>query len=294
MSDQEQHDVQHDELHVYEANRTGLPPVRQYVRDLVQRWPFAAEYSRSSIRAASTDTLFGRIWLVLNPTLLACVYFLLVVVLSESKMDEPMGKLSHICCGLFIYFMNSGSIAQGANSVIGGGSLMTRMAFPRLLMPFGAVRTAFYRFLPTLPIYFLLRLFTSDPWTWRMLLAGYFLFWLIVFASGMAALLAALTVYFRDTTSFLPYLLRIWLYLSPVIWPVSRLEGRSLFGIDLILLETIVNPMFSIIGGWSQLLQQGTLPDFSVWLVAALWSTVAFFGGCLFFMSREREFAVRL
>jgi len=290
VSDQSQVVQARDELHVYEAKRTGLPPLRQYFRELIQRWPFAAEFSRSSIRAANTDTVLGRIWLILNPLLLAVVYFILVIVLSQTKLEDPMGKLANICCGLFIFFMVSGSISSGAGAVTSGGSLITRLAFPRLLMPYAAVRTALYRFFPTVPVYFVLRAFTKAPWSWNMLLAVAFLVLIVIFAAGLAAMMATFQVYFRDTSSFLPYVLRIWLYLSPILWAVERAD----FSLWYWQVERFGNPLFSLIGGWNELLQTGTIPDLTTWLMAAIWALVSIVTGSLLFMSRERDFTVRL
>jgi len=276
------------ELHVYEAHGTGLPPIRKYARDLLQRWPFAAEFSRSSIRAASTDTVLGRLWLILNPLLLACVYFLLVNVLAGGGAN-PMQRLGNICCGLFAYSFVSGSVGSGAGAVTGGGALISRMAFPRLLMPLAAVRTSLYRFFPTVPVYLLLRLFTGQPWGFEMLLCVVFLFLMVVFAAGLAAWVSALQVYFRDTASFLPYVLRIWLYLSPVLWGVDRVAD-SVYG----KIEIIGNPLFSMLGGWNQLLQNATIPEAKFWLMGLAWATLAFLSGSLFFMAKERDFAVRI
>jgi teichoic acid transport system permease protein len=280
-----------DELHVYEAGRGGLPKIGPYLRDLVARWPFAAEFSRSSIRSAHTDTVFGRLWLIINPTLLAVVYFILVIILTKTKIKEGGPTLVQICCGLFLYTLFQSAVGSGAGSVTGGGSLISRMAFPRLLMPLAAVRTSFFRFLPTLPVFFILKLILTrkGPWGPEMLLSVYFLFLMVVFSAGMAAFLGALQVYFRDAGSFLPYFLRIWMYLSPVLWPVSNFPpGDKLYGLML------VNPMYSICGGWSETLLSSTVPPWPMWVVGLGWAVISLVSGSLFFMSRERDFAVRI
>jgi len=100
--------------------------------------------------------------------------------------------------------------------------------FPRLLIPLSAVRTAFFRFLPTVPVYFIFHaIFLTHVWSWKMLLSIYFLATMIVFGMGLAAFFAALQVYFRDTSSFLPFFVRIWMYLSPILWAPEHVIGRS-------------------------------------------------------------------
>ncbi|MDR1190031.1 MAG: ABC transporter permease [Bifidobacteriaceae bacterium] len=281
-----------DELHVYEAGRHGLPKIGPYVRDLVERWPFAAEFSRSSIRSAHTDTVFGRLWLIINPTLLAVVYFILVVIITKTPIKDGGPLLTQICCGLFLYAsLFQSAVAAGAGSVTGGGSLISRMAFPRLLMPLAAVRTSFFRFLPTLPVFLVLKvvLTRKGPWGWEMLLSIYFLVLMLVFSAGLAAFMGALQVYFRDAGSFLPYFLRIWMYLSPVLWPVSTFPpGNDLYGLML------VNPMYSICGGWTETLLSAEAPRLEMWVIGLAWAVASFVVGSLFFMSRERDFAVRI
>ncbi|GEL95173.1 ABC transporter permease [Cellulomonas composti] len=272
-------------LHVYEPHRAGLPKFGPYFAELRQRMPFAAEFSKAGIRAAHSQTVFGQLWLVLNPLLMALVYYILVVIL---RGKGGIDYLAHIVCGLFAFQLISAALGQGASSVTGGGRLILNMAFPRLLMPMAAVRTAFFRFVPTVPVFLVIKAFSNERWGWEMLLSIVFLGLLTLFSIGLAALMATLQVYFRDTSSFLPFFTRIWLYMSPVLWLIddapARFEKLMLIG----------NPLFSLIGGWTDLALRSEIPPPSVWLAAVVWSVIAAVGGSLFFMSREREFAVRI
>jgi ABC-type polysaccharide/polyol phosphate export permease len=275
-------------VHVYEPHKVGLPPLRPYFKALWQRREFAAEMSRTNIRAANTNTFFGQIWLVLNPLLLAGVYYVLVDILSGAgARDDAAERFVHLCAGLFAFYYFSGAMTTGASSVVGGGKLLMNMSFPRMLLPLAALRTAFFRFLPTLAVYFAIHLIMRQPLKWEMLLAPVFLLLLTIFAAGMAMIFAALQVYFRDTTSFLPYFVRIWLYLSPVLWFAEDAPARFQAFIKF-------NPLYSLLGGWTDLLVRGTLPEADYWIGATAWALVAFVAGSLFFMSREREFVVRL
>ncbi len=275
-------------VHVYEPHKVGLPALRPYFKALWQRREFAAEMSRTNIRAANTNTFFGQVWLVLNPLLLAAVYYLLVDIIAggSSKVDAAE-RFAHMCGGLFAFYYFSGAMTAGAASVVGGGKLLMNQSFPRMLLPLSAVRTAFFRFLPTLGVYLVIHLVMRQPLSWQMLLAPAFLIMLTVFAAGMGMIFAALQVYFRDTTSFLPYFVRIWLYLSPVLWFAEQAPAKFKGFIQ-------YNPLYSLIGGWTDLLVRGDIPNLEMWLGAGFFSIAAFVIGALFFMSREREFVVRL
>ncbi len=279
-------------VQVYEPHKAGLPPLTPYIRDLWSRRHFAAAYSRAGIRAANTQTFFGQMWLVINPLLLALVYFLLVVVIrggatGDFSIANGIEYLAHITAGLFLFTLVTGAIQTGAASITGGGKLILNIPFPRLLMPLAAVRTAFFRFLPTLPVFIVIRLLAGAPWNLAILLSVYFLFMAILLSVGLAAFFATTQVYFRDTTSFLPYFTRIWLYLSPVLWlpaPAYEKLGNIVF----------LNPMYPILGGWDETALLATVPPLPIFIWSAVWAVVILVGGSLFFMSRERDFAVRV
>lgn len=275
--------------HVFEPHRVGLPKLAPYFRELWRRREFAAELSRANMRAANSNTAFGQAWLILNPLLLAGVYYILVNVLGSSSKRAGMDYFSHLCGGLFAFYYVSGCISTGATSVVSGGSLLMNTAFPRLLMPLGAVRTAFYRFLPTMPVYFLFHLLARNPITWRTVFAILFLLMLTAFGAGLAAVFATLQVYFRDTASFLPYFVRLWLYVSPVLWFIDDVKPGSKLH-----LFAHINPLWTLLGGYMDLLQRSEMPPLSIWLQALAWTVGTCLVGFGYFMSREREFTVRV
>src|SRR3954452_5865622 len=148
------HRAQHDfttEYHTYEPHRAGLPPLGTYLRELWRRREFAWEMSRTDLRAEHFNTAFGQLWLVLNPLLLAGVYFLLIDILRRGH--RPPDFFAHLLAGIFAYYFVSGAVREAAKSVVGGGRLVLNTAFPRALLPLSTVITAFTRFIPTLIVY---------------------------------------------------------------------------------------------------------------------------------------------
>jgi ABC-type polysaccharide/polyol phosphate export permease len=212
------------EHHVFEPHRAGLPKMRPYLRELWRRREFARELSRAGMRAAHTDTVFGQVWLVLNPLLLALVYFILVDLLSSGHKDSVF--FAHLLSGLFAFYFVAGAMIAGAQSVVAGSRLIMNTAFPRLLLPLSAVRTAFFRFLPTLVVYLVVHLIAGLPIGPTQLLAIPALLLITIFAAGMACFFGVVQVYFRDVSSFLPYFTRIWLYLSPVLVYASQIHAK--------------------------------------------------------------------
>lgn len=273
--------------HQYGPHRAGLPPLVSYFRELWHRRAFAIEMSSASMRSDYTSTFFGQAWLILNPLLLAGVYYLLITMI---RGQHDPAFFAHLTLGLFAFNMVSSAIMSGANSVTGAGRLLVNTAFPRLLIPLATTRTAFFRFLPTIPVYFVFHIIFGNPWHPRMLLAIYFLATMVVFALGLAAFFAAVQVRFRDTSSFLPYFVRIWMYVSPILWLPERVAN---FG-PVVTFIIQLNPLYSMLGGYSDLIQEGVWPSSYMWISSAVWALAVGIAGCLFFISREREFAVHL
>jgi teichoic acid transport system permease protein len=272
--------------HVYEPHRVGLPPLRPYLRELWRRREFLFEMSRTDVRAQHFNTVFGQLWLVLNPLLLALVYFLLVDILRRSTSHDGQ-FFAHLMAGLFVFYFIHNSITVGVKSVTKGGRLILNSAFPRALLPLAAVITAFMRFLPTFVVYIPVHIATGLP-------IGPQLLWLVpifalfaLMAAGLSMLVAAAQVYFRDLSSFLPYVLRIWLYCSPVLYYAERVPERYRWILD-------VNPLGGLLTAWSDVLNRGNAPETTSMLLGLAWGVGIFVVAALFFMSREREFAVRL
>ena len=117
------------EHHVYEPHRIGLPPLIPYVQELWKRRQFAFELSRTKLQAQHFDTAFGQLWLVLNPLLLALVYFILVDILRHGH--RPHGFFAHLVAGIFAYYFVSGAVREGVKSIVSGGRLVLNTAFPR-------------------------------------------------------------------------------------------------------------------------------------------------------------------
>jgi teichoic acid transport system permease protein len=271
--------------HVYEPHRVGLPPLPPYFRELWRRREFALELSRTELRSQHFNTAFGQLWLILNPLLLAAVYFVLVDILRAGKQGP--GFFAHLLVGIFAYYFFSGAVRQAVKSVIGGGRLILNTAFPRLLLPLSSVITAFWRFLPTTVIYVPVHLISHRPVNlntlWIIPIAGL----LVLLTTGLSIFVAAVQVYFRDLKNFLPYVLRVWLYASPVLYYASQVPHGWRWMLW-------VNPLAPILTAWSDVLHAGHAPSAWAMLDGAAWSVGILVLGTLFFISREREFAVRL
>jgi teichoic acid transport system permease protein len=273
------------EQHVYEPHAAGLPPLRPYVRELWRRREFAFELSRTRLRAQHFNTAFGQLWLVINPLLLAGVYFVLVDIIRPSS--RGLDFFAHLMAGLFAYYFVSNALREGVKSVTKGGKLILNTAFPRALLPLASVITSFMRFVPTVIVYAPVHAAAGLPFGPQILWVPLLVALLAILASGLSMFVAAAQVYFRDLANFLPYLLRVWLYMSPILYYADEVPHRYKFLLD-------VNPLAQLLSAWSDVLNAGHAPSAESILIGSAWAFGLFVFGALFFVSREREFAVRL
>ncbi|CAB5102922.1 MAG: ABC transporter permease [Actinobacteria bacterium] len=271
-------------LQVYEPFRAGLPPLIRYWKSLWSRRTFIAEYSRSELREQHFDSLFGQMWLVLNPLLLSAVYFLLIIIIQGSS---DVTRYAHLTATLFLFYLVANSLTGGVKSITAGQRLILNTAFPRIMLPISAVVIAVAKFVPTLLVFLIIRTVLGLPYTWEMLWAIPVLLITIFLALGLAITISCINVYFRDISSFLPYLTRTLLYLSPILYEASALKPE-------ILAIEAFNPLFPILDSWSRTLVHGQAPQSSSLYAGLAWALGVFLVGTYFFLSREREFAVRL
>jgi ABC-type polysaccharide/polyol phosphate export permease len=295
------------EIHVFEPYKYALPKLAPYFRDLWGRRQFATYMARSNLKGQHFDSFFGQFWLVLNPLLLSLVYFLLTSVLAGSG-----GGLKHfvgLLTGLFAFFYTRNVIQFAAASITGGGKMIVNMSLPKMLLPLSTTFTAILMYLPTLMVYAVCYIVVHHSVTWNIL-------WLIpifviqtVFSLGIGLLFAAVTLYFRDMATLLPYLIRIWMYVSPVLFSMAYIKERVLHPTGAGLPHWILgfyqyDPLTPIINPWNTVLvgdgaapfQAGAsyAPQYGELLAGLIVAVVAFVIGAWYFMSREREFAVRL
>lgn len=283
-------------IQVFEPHRSKLPPLRPYLRDFWRRREFATELSKFSDKAEYLESKLGKVWLVLNPLFLAVIYYLLVTIIQGGRgQGGGFTTLAHILIGLFTFYFAQNTILLGASSITSGGSLILNQAFPRALLPLSSAISAARQFFPTIPIYILIvwggKLFLNDT-SLPGLNANYLLlpilFLLLVVTSfGLSLLFATMNVYFRDTTKLLSYIMRIWLYASPVLWQPDMLSGS--YRVLLYL-----NPLGPILSANSRIWIDGLLPTLSQLIGCLVWAGIAFAMGAYFFISRERDFAVRI
>lgn len=234
-----------------------------YVAELWRRREFAWFLAMGNFKARNASTTLGLFWWVLNPVLLSLVYWLVFGLIFSGARD-----IIYLMAGMFVFHFTAQSLTGGANSILQNSKLLVNLKFPRMVLPFANILESLVGFVVSLGVLLLAQL------ALRSFIPGLSVLLLVVavplhflFNLGLAALAGRLAVPFRDINNFIPYLNRIWLYLSPIIWPLSFLESESGQG-----LATFAeyNPMFAIISVYRAALIGGTfdptmLARFAIW-----------------------------
>lgn len=242
----------------------------EYLQELWRRREFALALGLGNLKARNASTSLGLVWWVLNPILLGAVYFLVFGLLFAGR--RPDDFLVYLLAGMFAFHFTSQSMTGGANSIIQNSKLLANLRFPRLILPASTLIESLVGFLTSLVVLFAVAFVSGivldhDYLTSQVLLLPAVIVLHLIFNLGLGTITARLAVPFRDINNLLPYVNRIWLYLTPIIWPLSFLDEMS----DTIQRLVRLNPMFDIVGLYRTAIM-GYPFEMDMLIGAVLWS----------------------
>ena len=149
---------------VYESTATGMPPLRPYLAELWGRRRLIWHLARTDLKAEHYDSAIGQLWVVLDPLLLAAVYFLLRTVVKPAGGAGARKELiAHIVWAVFFFTFVSNALMGGARSITTGRGLVLNASFPRAVLPLVAIVKSVFDFLPTVFVYFAFHLVLGQP-----------------------------------------------------------------------------------------------------------------------------------
>ena len=175
------------------------------------------------------------------------------------------------------------SISASGQSLIGSSHLVSKVYFPRLIIPLSSVGAGLVDLLISTVILLLMMLWYGVDWSWNLLAAPLLLIAVIFTSLGVGTLLSALTVAYRDFTHLTPFMVQIWMYVTPVIFPVSLVPERWQWLLYL-------NPMTGLIEGFRAAFL-GKPFDVVGLAISFVIATVVFVCGVAYFEKVERRFA---
>lgn len=270
-------------LNLFASERVGK--AFDYLQELWRRREFAVALGLGNLKARNASTSLGLFWWVLNPLILGGIYFLVFGLFFQRQ--EPGYFLVYLLAGMFPFHFTAQSMTGGANSIIQNAKLLANLRFPRLLLPISTLIEALVGFLASLvvlaAIVFVAGIVVGESFfTFRLAYLPAIILIHLVFNLGLGALSARLAVPFRDINNLLPYINRIWLYMTPIIWPLNLLENVDPFFQSLVRL----NPMYDIVSLYRSAMLGNPLVMDHV-LGALIWAGVIGMVGVALFVRHE-------
>ncbi|GMQ81793.1 MAG: ABC transporter permease [Rhodothermia bacterium] len=228
------------------------------------------------------QTALGVIWAVLQPLANMLLFTLIFGRLAKLPSDGFPYPI-FVFAGLLPWTFFANSISASAESIVGASTLITRVYFPRLIIPLASVCTALVDFAIAFFILLILMLFYGVGWSLNLLLAPVLIIALGFTALGVGTMLAALNVSYRDFRYLVPFGVQFWMFASPVVYPSSMIpeKWRWLYHI---------NPVAGIIDGFRAVFLGSPL-DWTTVSTSMLASVVIFLIGVMMFDRAERRFA---
>jgi teichoic acid transport system permease protein len=272
---------------VYTPPRTAMPPLRPYLASVWERRALMWQMTRSNLKARHYNTVFGQVWLLVDPLLTAAVFYLLRSVIRPIGGPEERNLLvAHLIMAIFFFFYMSDSVIGGSKSIMRHRQLLLNSPFPRAMFPVTHVLQAIFDFLPMLGIYTILHLILGQPFTWALLWVPVIFVALTMFGLGGALLFSTLSVLYRDVGTLLPYMSRIWMYVTPVLYLVAEIPERFRTALQM-------NPLYPSFAAL-EVTFQGHAPPAQYLVAAFAWGIASLLLGGTVFLLKERNLAIRI
>jgi homopolymeric O-antigen transport system permease protein len=234
------------------------------------------------VRVRYRQTVLGVGWAVLQPLLTILVFTLVFGRLAKVPSDgEPYAVFAF--SGLLPWTLFSTALTRAAGSLISNAALLSKVYFPRLVLPLGSVFTALVDFVISLVVLLGLLAWYHILPTWAALLIPFFVVYTVVASWAVGVWTAALNVRYRDVNFALPFLVQIGLFVSPVVYSVSLVPSAFRILFDL-------NPMTLVIQGfrWGLL---GDAPPTPMMFLSLPLVALLLVSGVIYFRRTERLFA---
>jgi lipopolysaccharide transport system permease protein len=236
-----------------------------------------------NIKVIYKQTALGIGWVALQP-LIAAITLAVVFGRIAKLSSDGVPYLLFVFCGWTAWRYFSETAQRSNNSLVNNAQLVSKVYFPRMLIPLSHTFSVLVDFAVMLIMLFVFMAVYRVAPTLRLAAIPVFLFLTAMTATGVSLWFSALSVKYRDLNYALPFFLQIWMYASPVVYPTSMVSPRwqALFAL---------NPVVGLVEGfrWS-VLGRSALNPAIFWVTVAM-SVFALVSGAFFFRRMERSFA---
>lgn len=256
---------------------TANPRELYQYRELLWRWILR------EIGVRYKQSLLGAAWALLQPLAMMIMFTLVFSFLARVPTDGmPYPLFSYTALLPWTFFQTS--VSFGVPSLVNNLNLVTKIYFPREILPLGAVGASFFDFLVASTIFLFMFLFYRVPLSWTVAWLPLLLALQVLLTFGVTLLGSAIIVLYRDVRFIVPLGLQLWLYATPVIYPVSLVPER-------LRPYYMLNPMAGIIDSYRRVILYGQPPVWGHLGLSAAVALALFVIGYVVFKRLEVSFA---
>lgn len=248
---------------------TSLKKYSFLLNQLVRR-DFKVKYRGSAL---------GILWSVLNPLFNMIVLSIVFSQVFKAVDNYKMYLLSGLV--LFNYFGDATNVA--VNSIVGNFGLITKVYFPKFILPLSKVLSSAINLMNSLIVFIILGSFMGVKIWAGYLLIPYVMICLLIFTTGVSFIVSAAQVFFRDTQHLYGVFLTIWMYSTPILYPIDIIP-------NIFLPIFKANPLYIFIDFVRQITLHRIVPTKESFILCALWSIIMFTIGSILFVKNQKKF----
>ena len=276
---------------LYGAGRQS--PVRLVAQGLTDIWSrrrLARYLVQADLTKKGADTLLGNIWWVMDPLLQMLVYVALITFVARGALqieDFPL----FVFAAILPWKWFSAAVNDAILSVVSRERIIKQVAFPKIILPVAATVGGVANFaFGIIPLLGLMLLFYRERIAWTLLLIPLIAVVQFAFTLGVAIVLGALNVFYRDVANVARHILRLWFYLSPALYSLEAISG-ILDQQPLVRIVFALNPFTYLFEAYRNVIYAGTVPAWAE-LGGLLLVSIAVLGFCIYLFKRlEPAFA---
>lgn len=238
------------------------------------------------VKVRYKQTAIGVVWAILQPVLTTVIFTVIFSTLARFESQTvpyPLFALSGFLIWLFVF----NAISFAANSLVGNSNLVTKIYFPRLIVPISATLSGLFDLLFSFAVLAVLMIYyisqKSLTISWQIVFVPVFIFLTIVLTVSLGTLFSALNVRFRDVKFALPFALQVWMFASPIFYPPEILSEKAR-------LVLAFNPLTGILQGFRAALFGGNFDWFAIG-ISAVMTLVLMLVSLFVFKRMEDDFA---
>ncbi len=235
------------------------------------------------------QTAIGILWSVLRPLLTLCV-MVFIGWLFESAVPSGIPRVLLVASATLPWTLFSTAFSESANSLITNSNLLTKVYFPRMIVPASTILVCLVDFFISFILFLILMLIYQYQPGWQIFMLPVFLILALIASFGAGVYISALNVKYRDFRYIVPFVVQFGLYVSPLAFSSSDIYSSTRIPEFFKWLYSL-NPMVSVIDGFRWCLLGGTPIYWPGFLLSFLMSTLLLIVGVRYFRKTERSFA---